>query len=263
MSFCPIIREKCKGNECVMWSDEECTIVNFFGQPIYTEIDDEYEGGEIESPTQEIPSWVNSASSEDIVNEYITFLQREFPDTESYYGYWSLFLDKIGCNSYGLPTELAMKFQKARILKDIEEEKLRNAKLDERRERESYQIDSWVDQYFDYMKSRNYPKVRQNDVYSFVRNRNLDILSETKREIYDLAKVKEEEQYWAQVELEKAELPSLIDQCIDWANSRRISRLTKSDIKSLLYEYKYTITDETEKLLYSLVNSKLKSKASR
>ena len=32
MSLCPFFNEECKGNQCVMWSDEECLVVGFLHQ---------------------------------------------------------------------------------------------------------------------------------------------------------------------------------------------------------------------------------------
>ena len=29
MTFCPFFNAECKGNQCVMWSNEECLIVGF------------------------------------------------------------------------------------------------------------------------------------------------------------------------------------------------------------------------------------------
>ncbi len=27
--FCPFFKDRCKGNECVMWKDEKCLIISF------------------------------------------------------------------------------------------------------------------------------------------------------------------------------------------------------------------------------------------
>ncbi|MFC1803734.1 hypothetical protein ACFL0D_07200, partial [Thermoproteota archaeon] len=94
----------------------------------------------------------------------------------------------------------------------------------------------------------------------FIRHNNLDILAETRREIYDKAKIKEAENYRKQVEIEQAELPSLIDRCVDWTQAKGISRLAKADIKSFLFECDIKITTEIENQLYSRANTKLKSK---
>jgi hypothetical protein len=260
VSFCPLIREICKGNVCTMWSDEKCLIVNYLNENFLTEEDLDYEPIAAESSETEIPNWVVISSPEDIVSEYMRYLESEFPDSEPY-GIWDLFRKNMGCyHTFNMTHDMELKLEKARLLADEQLRKRREEKIQERREKEFYNVDSWVDQFFDYLKSKNNNKVRLSDVNSFVNSKNLDILGETRREIYDRSKVKEEELYRLKVERERNELPSLIDQCFDWAINRGLSRLTKSDIKSFLFEFNYNITSDIENQLYALANTKMKSK---
>ena len=158
MSFCPLIKETCKGNQCTMWLDEKCLVVNFLSQPLFTAIDDDI-GLEIDLPVSstsgvtygssrstQTPSWVKDASPEDIVSEYVRYMDREFPDSEPY-NVWSIFLRSIGCYyDYNMAPEIELKLQKARILAETESDKRREVKLQLRRDQEFATMDSLVDQ---------------------------------------------------------------------------------------------------------------------
>ena len=69
--------------------------------------------------------------------------------------------------------------------------------------------------------------------------------------------IKEREQ---QLEKERAELPSLINSCVDWAKERGLKRVTKADIEAFLLEKNIEILPQTQRALYAMVNVQLKTK---
>lgn len=62
----------------------------------------------------------------------------------------------------------------------------------------------------------------------------------------------------AQLEKERKELPSLVDQCIIWATDSGLKRVTLPDIDAFILQKDLDILYETKRTLYSMVNVKLK-----
>lgn len=57
---------------------------------------------------------------------------------------------------------------------------------------------------------------------------------------------------------EKEILPQLIEDCIKWAKQNGLKRLTKSDISAFILEKDLELFADTETILYSKVNARLK-----
>jgi len=62
----------------------------------------------------------------------------------------------------------------------------------------------------------------------------------------------------ARVEEEKKQLPALIDECVMWAKSSGLSRVTKSNIQAFLAEKEIELSDLSIDILYTKTNQKLK-----
>lgn len=267
MSFCPFFKEDCKENQCVMWLDENCMVVNFL-QKIHTAVpsDEDLESepiGYVSEPfTTSIPEYIQASTPESLVSDYVTFLRDEFPDSESRpYGMWELFIQSKGLSGrFGLPSDTAMKLGKARALADIELSRLRDTERKERLEREQIEVPSLVDKYIDWLDEKKLQKVRLADVSRFTTEFQLDLLRDTERDIYDKAQLKMESRHEERMLQERQEVPSLVDQCMDWARANSLSRLTKSDCESFLIEYDLDVLKETKDRLYAIANTKLKAK---
>ena len=201
--FCPLIREKCKGNECVMWIDEKCLVITFmknFVQPPEEEFEERvslpisYKHEEIS--VKEIPEEIKSATPEELAAELISFAKKEFPDEERIWirNIASLFWRSKNLERWGLPPEIQLKIEKA--------EMLAQKQLDTERD------------------------------------------------------IKEREQ----LEKEKAELPSLVNLCVDWVKEHGLKRVTKADVEAFLLEKNIEILPQTQRALYAMVNVQLKSK---
>ena len=68
--------------------------------------------------------------------------------------------------------------------------------------------------------------------------------------------IKEKEQ----LEKEKAELPSLVSSCVDWARERGLKRITKADVEAFLLEKNIEILSQTQRSLYVMANVEIKRK---
>lgn len=203
--FCPLIREKCKGNKCVLWKDEKCLVITFmesfvrppeeeFEEHVPVPIPSSY--GYEEISRGEIPEEIKSATPEELAAELLSFAKKEFPEEERIWirDIATLFWRSKNLERWGLPPEVQLKIEKA--------EMLAQKQLDSERE------------------------------------------------------IKEREQ----LEKERAELPSLINSCVDWAKERGLKRVTKADIEAFLLEKNIEILPQTQRALYAMVNVQLKTK---
>jgi len=77
-----------------------------------------------------------------------------------------------------------------------------------------------------------------------------------RKEILKEADIKKRER----LKKEKEELPSLVSQCIDWARTNGLKRLTLADIDAYIMERNLDILRETRRALYAMANVQLKSK---
>ena len=202
-TFCPLIREKCKGNECVMWVDEKCLVVTFmedFVKPPEEEFEERvalpisYEHEEMS--VKEIPDEIKSATQEELAAELISFAKKEFPDEERVWihNISPLFWESKNIERWNLPPDIKLKIEKAEML--------------------------------------------------------------AQRQLENEREVKEREQ----LEREKAELPSLVNSCVDWAREHGLKRVTKADIEAFLLEKNIEILPQIQRALYAMVNVQLKSK---
>ena len=268
MSFCPFFKEDCKGNQCVMWLDENCIIV-YFLQKIQTAIpsEEDVDSGQIEfypeiSP-REVPDYIKTISPEDLASEYVTFIKTEFPDPEIQpsFNIFDLFLRSKGVdNRFGLPIEIEMKISKARAFFSMEQEKEREQERQMRMEQERAELPSFVDRFGDWLAERGLKKARLVDVSRFTSEYELDLLSDTHRDILERIQLRLEDEHKKRLQAEREGLSSLVDQCMDWARANGLSRLTKADCETFLLELDLDILQETKNGLYSISNTRLKSK---
>lgn len=63
----------------------------------------------------------------------------------------------------------------------------------------------------------------------------------------------------AKIEEEKKQIPALIDECVKWAKSSGLSRVTKSNIHAFLLEKEIELSNLSIDVLYTKVNHKIKS----
>ena len=86
------------------------------------------------------------------------------------------------------------------------------------------------------------------------------MLSGTIRDIYNISQSKLDDKYKQKMLREKNEIPSLVDQCVDWARTNGLKNVSKSDVETFLLEKEYDLTKESQKSIYALTNTKLKSR---
>ena len=200
-TFCPLTRDECKGNECVMWKDEKCILVSFlekFGHQ-YDEI--------LSSPLAEteilddeekpkVPDWIKNKTVEEIAIEILDYIKIEFPERIDYFAsrYINQFWSAREIHQYSMPQEIVLKMQKVTFMAENE---FRKQCGEERKQK---------------------------------------------------------------IQNEKAELPSLVGQCLDWARINGLTRITVADVETFMIEKDIELLPETKRALYAMSNFKLKSK---
>jgi hypothetical protein len=196
MSLCPFFKETCKGNQCMMWENESCLVAAYLKNFESLDESEDIAGHSIFVSERQpaIPEYFKLISADDLAKDYLEFLKTELPDSDdrhSFYEMFDPFLHSKGLEvRFNLPTNIALKIDKARILAD-------NA-----------------------IKKEHQQKVTE----------------------------------------EKSELPNLVDLCVDWSRANGLKTLRKSDLETFLMEKEYEITEETKRALYSIANTKLKSR---
>ena len=201
MSECPFFNDTCKGNQCVMWFDEECLIVGFlrnlhsgiskpeieFDEPI--DLQPSYH---FERPEPVIPEDIKSATAESLAAEFITFLEREFHDSEltPHYGNFQLFLQtKNLVDRWNIPADIRLKIEKAQTLARDEIQKRIETERRIRFETEKEELPSLVNRCCDWAVTNGMKRVTVADVDAFILENELDMLKETRRALYAMSNV--------------------------------------------------------------------------
>lgn len=190
-TFCPFLRETCKGNECMMFRDEECLLVSFLetvreGTPTPAEgmplIQEGIERGGLifHREEAEVPDWIEKRTPEELAVEIFEFIKRERTEEGSdYYSASHNFWESKGVHEFLVPFEVRSKIQRADFLakrRVLQEEK------DE--------LPSLVAKCVDWAGINNLNKVTLADVDAFLLEKDLDLLRETKKALYSTANFK-------------------------------------------------------------------------
>lgn len=196
-SFCPFLKETCKGNECVMFRNEECLLVSFFktGQEV-----SEPEGiPSIEAGIQrgglilrreeaEVPDWMKKQTPEELAVEMLDFIKKECPKDEgfSYHTAFRYFWENRGVQEFLLPPEARLKIQRAQFLAEKEIMKQQDAERKRRLLEEKDELPSLVGKCVDWARENGLKRVILSDADTFLLEKDLDLLHETKRALYSM-----------------------------------------------------------------------------
>jgi len=199
-NLCPFFKEACHGNECVMWKNEECLIASFLqriseaqekGLPSTEEITGT--GGMIlHREETEVPKWLKTSTPEELAVEMLEFKEKEFPNEEkvSFHTLSRFFWENKGVERFFLPSEAQLKIERANYLAERQIAKEEDAEKKKRLAREKEELPSLVSQCLDWARMNNLRRLTLADVDTFVMEKELVLLNETKRSMYAIANVK-------------------------------------------------------------------------
>ena len=195
-TFCPFLRETCRGNECMMFRNENCLVVSFL-QGIFEDTTSSEEtvvisrNGFMRDEAQ-VPDWIKNRTPEEIAVEILAFKEKEFSegDSFSFYSLSNLFWMSKGVEQYRLPPVIRLKIQRANILARTQINRDAQSQRNEQIEREKEELPSLVSHCIDWARSHGLKRVTLADVDAYIIERNLDILKETRRALYSFVNVK-------------------------------------------------------------------------
>jgi hypothetical protein len=202
-NFCPFLKEKCKGNECVMWKSEECILVSFlervqesFSLPPEEMLlpKEKVESGSMILHREEakVPDWLKTRTPEELAVEMIDFIKKEFSEDEgySYHTAFRYFWESKGVQDFLLPSEARLKIQRAEFLAERElikeSESERKRKLQEQKD----ELPSLVSQCVDWARANGLKKITFADLDTFLLEKDIDLLHEIKRTLYSMVNLK-------------------------------------------------------------------------
>jgi len=187
-AFCPLIKDNCKGNECVMWKDEKCVFISFFSNLEMAR--DTPENHEVEEMV--LPEDLISATPEELATVLIQFIKKEYSDEERIWRHNVIleFLLTKDINIRMLPMEIQLKLEKAERLADKQLTDEKQVKMNEQLDQQKIELPSLVSQCVDWAKEQGLSRITKSDVEAFLMEKNIELLPDIHRKLYSLANVK-------------------------------------------------------------------------
>ena len=199
--FCPLIRERCKTNECMAWKDDACIILSFLKVSVslpereYADIgtyETEFARLQLESEApREVPPKIRSAAPEELAAELVAFAKREFSHEEriSISHAAQFFWEEKGMEKWTMPSDIKLKLEKA--------ERLAQQQLDSERERETQaqleiekaELPHLITRCIEWARKYDLNRLTQADVEAFLLEEKVEILPQTERALYATANV--------------------------------------------------------------------------
>jgi hypothetical protein len=194
-TYCPFIRETCKGNECI--------IVTLLGGLREKEEEEGEAAPRYEAPTEralaafdrqerETPDWIKSATAEELAAEILDFRKREFPEDEhvTFHTAYRLFLNSKGIQEFMIPPDAQLKMERAVYLAHRETRREAEIEMKRRLEEEKEELPSLVGKCVDWAKANGLRRLTLADVDTFMLESDLKLMPETRRALYSMANSK-------------------------------------------------------------------------
>jgi hypothetical protein len=182
-----------------MFKNEVCLIVSFL-EHVSEEIPEEAseeEGIErsgliLHREEAEVPDWIKKRTPEELAIEILEFKKKEFPEDEevSFHTVSNFFWKSKGVESYLMPSEAQLKIGRAEFLAEREITKKEETQKKKRLMEEKEELPSLVSQIIDWARINGLKRVTLSDIDTYILEKDLDILYETKRALYAMANLK-------------------------------------------------------------------------
>lgn len=255
--FCFAIRDECKGQECMAWKNEECTLIKFLEKSI-KDLEDKL-------PLEEVPEEIKVATTEDLLMELIEFTRSKSYDNiaDVIEEFW--FSKGIISRSF-LPIDIRQKIQNI----DINAKDILKRELEEKTVPEYvriYTAEEMASELSEFVRNKGYYDIGySNDFWnskgiSSTWSLPIDIKQKIDN-AKNLAKEVLTKERKDRFEKEKAEIADLADACVEWTRGQGINKVvTKQIVESFLEEKSVDLLHETKYMLYNLANTKSKIKS--
>jgi hypothetical protein len=210
-SFCPIIKEACKQNECVFW-DASCLLIQSRSNAVVLQKENKVNNStssqrkvkldmraialEINKEMEEeaeaaVPDGIKNCSIEELAEEILVYAKENVEDSEDreylvydmIRDYWT----EKGVNRYDFPLYILQKLDKAEALASrqwkIEVVTIQKNRLNQERARLPQIIEDCVK----WAKENNIKNLKKGDVNAFLLDKDIKILQSTKDILYSKA----------------------------------------------------------------------------
>jgi hypothetical protein len=194
-TFCPFIKGECKTGECNLYKSNKCLITAFLEH--FTTPKESSYSSHVQDKEEKvkIPQELQTATVEELANELIAYAKAHYAGEERFWldhqiktCFWE---EKEVPETYELPASLKLKIDKAERLAEKKLEEERAHKEKERLKKEKEQLPSLVDECVSWAKENNLARgLKKADTDVFVTGKDLDILPETKYQLWSMANVR-------------------------------------------------------------------------
>lgn len=190
-TFCPLIKETCKKEECLAWKDQACLVFLFLGiQVENNKLINLNDFNNDEEDVQKIPIGIQSATPEELAQNLIEFAKTEFV-TDKNEQVWInsaltnyFWKSKNIINRWGLPVEIEMKIEKAEKIAIQLLQKESKEQSEKQIEQESADLPKLIEDCVKWAQQKGLKKVTHADIDAYLMNKKLDIHYETNRNLY-------------------------------------------------------------------------------
>ncbi|MCW4005534.1 MAG: hypothetical protein NWF04_02895 [Candidatus Bathyarchaeota archaeon] len=186
----------------MMWKEEQCMIVNFLEclqEMPSKENQDAFSEEIVQAPSSvlgrietKVPSWLKTATPESIAKEILEFKDEQSPKNDgiSFHLLSNLFWSKKGVEKFFLPPEIELKIRQADIEARLQLQKEDDEKKKAMLLQEKEELPSLVCQCVDWARVNSLKRLTLSDIDTFILEKDIDILKETKRALYSMTNVK-------------------------------------------------------------------------
>lgn len=201
-SLCPFFKENCKGDECIMWRNENCVIALFLERASEVSEQTKEEDISIEEPEENMrtgsimhsegdtPECLKDVTPEELAVEMIEFAKKEYPEEEGRRGFYTVsrfFWETKGVSRFFLSSEAQLKVDKANFMAEKEITKQEEAKKRQQLEKERGELPSLASQCVDWARMKGLKRLALTDIDAFLFDKEISILKETKRVLFSMA----------------------------------------------------------------------------
>lgn len=233
----------------------------------------------VQSTEDSVPDWIKKSSPEKFCSDILEFKKNELAGCGSMSAeeICDLFWKSKGIISFFLPRKIREKIVQTEFFVTRAEKRETAEEHDSPQGHQKSKLDGTeeelANEMVEFMK-KNYSENLQNRFYFLTQlfwetklgehslNSREDKLKKERAESLAEEKLKREKQEQAKqkLESEKARLPSLVSQCVDWARAKGLKKkILQNDIQAFLMEKDLDLLGMTQQDLYRMANSKLKS----
>jgi hypothetical protein len=125
MTYCPLLKDNCQENNCVMFKDARCVLVDFLaghGSSEYAKAPSECVQDENPCVNKEVLDWLSSINAKDLGEQILEFVKNEYPINEEIDEslLYELFWASKGITECDVSPELRAKMRKAESVLKVE-----------------------------------------------------------------------------------------------------------------------------------------------